>query len=321
MNKILILLVLLPTVLFSQEFSIESFVNYKHVKSKKDYSNLWKFCISQANVKRNSLPQKNRHLQIIKFQIPDSLTKSVFKYDIGDSVTQILNGRIVGKDQISSFEFDSRMQAGSNERIYFKLSNLLNRHENWWDIQFGRDAQRYYENYYFYVISHKSIDICPSNIIKISSLENIYLKKIYNYLLKNQNSEQVKYSVFRKINRDSNLSNFDTLRVKFDKYCHFHKRIILLKSINCKLFIIKANPKYMKLPELWNFSFLFSKTSDLLLFIPNSNFEFSFKLNDEIYFVFREFKPNTGIRGRNVYKLDLNDNSIIKVFSEWSWST
>ena len=308
---IFLLLLLNARPLFCQTFSVESIINKHHWKNETSPKELFIFTKNRFYNIVDSFRERSLYKnQSISIQIQDTLAEKTFSIQKGDTVIQIYKNRIVGEDIVSGYE--SVRDVNGNITNYFLLDTLQNRHPDWYDVR--EDPKQ--KDCYFYVIGTRDVTI--QNPLMVSSeLSNSHLIKILNAVEKEVSlNKQFEYYIMTL----PNISSRDTIKTRLLQFCDFRMYHYRIDDDIEDDYILQVNSTHRKKTFEWDFSVLVLSTFKTPLFIPFSEYEFSFIARNKSYFLFKSFAPETGARGRNLYTYNQATNKLDLVFSDWTWS-
>jgi hypothetical protein len=303
-----------PATLLGQEFSIEAIINKGHSISDEHWLETYNYCNSILRSKVEQLRSENKYRnQPISHQIPDSLAEKTFRLKKGNRVVQIYDNKIIGTDSISGFE--AVFDPNGNIIFYLKLQNLENRHLDWYDVrEFPKQNK-----YYFYVINAENVELTPLSFPE-DSLNDSLLNKINDYFNKHKDSRSVLRALRFDLVPDPYILQLDSMRVKLKNFCELRLISFDINDDEKMDYVFEAHPKNWRKGNFWDFSFIISPSLSSPFFIPFSHFEFSVQVNKIEYLMFREYGPETGWRGRNLYLYNREKNEMEVSFSDWTWS-
>ena len=315
-NLSTLIFILIINFIYSQYFSVESLVNSSHWKEdikKMDELKIEVLNYTKTNLKNklNSLQrQKQYHHQNISISIPYKIAEKTFLIKLGDIVTQIYKNNISGIDTIIGFE--SVMDGNGNIRNYFKLKNLQNRHDDWYDVRENEKQQ----DYYFYIIGSQNAEMNFHKNDDNFIIDN-YIDAISRSIINEAKiNKEVEYSILKR----NNIISQDSIKSRLLTYCDFNVCRINIDNDDCSDLIIQIKSNNYTKTAYWHFCILLYSSLKNTFLIPFHSYEFSFILNNNTYFLCKGDKPATGARGRELYCYDKINNKIYGVFGDWSWS-
>ena len=308
----------LTTLLYSQEFSVESMLNDYHVQGETDIeiSKNWEWIHKYVEPillkKYYQFIEKERKYsnEIFTYTLPDSIADRIFRIKKGDIVTQFYAGSIVGSDTIKVIE--ASLHGSGTILFHFLLNNLDNRHKDWYDpISYKKNT-----NYYFYVINSndvKSKNLSQSDIELSDSLLN-NITQILNVEMENSGLLEAYFKL------NTQIEELDTIKYRLKRYCSYEiYEVDIDQNSQADIFIefISQDP-YKAIS--WNFALIFYSSRDEYELRPFSFFEYAINVEGKSYYMFRGYLPETGGRGRNLYIYDLETKKLQRIFGDWTFS-
>jgi hypothetical protein len=301
---IFIVLLILPTNIHGQMFSVESIVTPNYINQGLTSQYYFSREFSDDYYK----DWKGSELKYVS--IPDSIAGKIFKIKKGDYVTQIYDGKLTGTDTISAFEI--AIIEGAGRIFYFNLKNLQSRHEGWYDNSL---------KYFFYVIGPKDVTLPSVSEINDNSLMDSLASQTLEYLLVEKDSESVQRVLRPDWKTSLDALEVDSLETLLNKCCQQTISKIYFDGDSRADYIVEFHPVNRRKEGCFrDFSFIFTSLLDSPFIIPYSHFELAVEVNEKQYLMFRKYKPDTGIRGRTLYTFNTDDKKIEGVFGEYGMS-
>jgi hypothetical protein len=272
---VIIILICITKYSMSQDFSVEAIVpNDYFIKDLSGGNSssvqLHNYCKKKFDAIMDTL--QNYRNQDLKFDIPKKIADKYIKSMEGDSVLQICEGKIIGKDTIIGYE--SIMDGNGGIEYFFKLKHLQNKHDNMYKLP-----------NYFYIInpeSNISINYLEEKETDIQTLDMFwsYMKKIFE-----DEKDLIPYDYYYNLTKSFNRVSVDSIKRNPMKYLNYRIYETQIDEDGLTDYILVVQGKHKMGIGGWTFcDFIFSESGSNV-FCPLCKLEYCIGIGESKYFL------------------------------------